>query len=363
MHRSVEDVCHFYFSSLSNSLQGTFEASSQLRHCVRLLTFAILCTSVASEDYASANDDDTEDAIVFPEESSPACIIFFSLMFGFFIILFGAVIGYFSYMEDSLMRTYIKEGDLVEGDVVSAEFARGGGQVGGCSNKRAIAEYITFVEYSRELSTNYTVRVRKQMKAKETDFVKRLVPGSSAMLKSLKSQGEGSTQGEEEEIECDGYVDIGPIHQPSRLGCADMIELYVLPEFPTSALPRRQVERSCGIRNRLSTFALIVIDLALAGFCTRFAAEALVDLTDVRQERIDLYAVLMLATLIVVQVPFVQLCMRGWLWNVLLEEYLESGDFIPIQRDDSSLSTGGSDAFLTMSPTDSVTFDPSFSFQ
>lgn len=320
----------------------------------QLLIFNLLFITVAPDDEESFYDevyDEVED-IFFPEESSPATVLAFSLMFGFFIILFGTVIAYFSFMEDSLMRTYIKDGDLIKGDVMSAEFSRGGGQVGApCSNKRAIAEYIVFVEYSRKLRSNYDVRVRKQMKAKETDFIKPLIPGSHAMLASLKDQVEGDKIVERDHVEgidCDGYVDIGigPIHQSSTLGRPDEIELYVLPDFPTSALPRRQVERACGYRYRLATFAFVVVVLALAAFCTRIAAEALVDMTNPEQGGIEFYAFLFFMGLIVVQAPVIHFCLRDLFWSVLQGEYLNEGDYVPIERDDSSLSTSGSDAFL-----------------
>lgn len=325
--------------------------AEQSQYLSRLFFFACLCAIVASEDEL-AYDDDVDEVINFPEESSPACVLTFSLVFAFFIALFGAVVCYLSFMEDALMHHYIKEGELIKGDVMSAEFARGGGQVGGCSNQRTIAEYICFIEYTRQLAKNYEVRVRKQMRAKETDFVRPLFPKSSAMLKSLKDQAQGNNlvQGDDTEDSIDEYVDIEPTHQSSTLGRPDTIELYVLSDFPTSALPRRQVERSCSYRHRLATFALIVVVLGLAAFCTRIAAEALFDLRDAGQERVDLFAVLLLVALVAVHVPLVHYGLRDWFWNILLEEYMESGEFVPMQRDDSSLSTSASDIFLTTSP-------------
>lgn len=317
---------------------------------IPVVIFAFLCATAAAEDSSSSSyREDDDNGMIYPEESSPACVVVFSLLFGFFIILFCAVLGYFSFMEDSLMRRYIKEGELIKGDVMKADFARGGGQVGACSNKRTIAEYIIFVEYSRELSADYEVRIRKQMKVLETDFSRRLVPGSSAMLQSLKSQEEGDKKANEvetEEILCCGYVDIESVQQSKAFACTKTIELYVLQEFPTSGLPRRQVERSCSYRHRLATFALIVVVLTLAGLCTRVAAATLVDMTDARENAIDLYSILLLAALILAQVPLVHYCMRNLFWSILLKEYLESGDYVTIHRDDSTLSATASDISL-----------------
>ena len=329
----------------------TSYTSHLLRRLLQMLMLASLCTKVYSEEASDYDDDDNEDFIV-TEESSPACVLLFSLMFGFFITMFCAVVGYFAYVEDSLMRTYIKDGELIQGNVMTAEFARGGGQVGPCSNQRTIAEYVTFVEYTRELSTNYEVRVRKQMKAKETDFAKPLLPGSSAMLKSLKYQMEGDNIAEggcSEDIDCDGYVEIGLVHQSSALGRPGTIELYVLPDYPRSALPRRQVERGCSYRHRLATFGLIVVVLALALLCARVAAEALVDMSVSESGRIDSDAILLFTALVLVQLPIVHCGMRGLFWNIIREEYLESGEYVTIHHDDSTLSTTFSDAYLRTS--------------
>lgn len=334
----------------------THRSSDAKLSFLQLFILSSLCTTVCSEEEVYSEIED-----VLSEESSPACVFAFSLIFSFFIMLFGAVVAYFSFMEDSLMRTYIKEGELMTGDVMSFEFARGGGQVGACSNKRAIAEYITFVEYTRKLSTNYEVRVRKQMKAMETDFVKPLLPGSSAMLKSLKDQVENDKiivdrDDDNDSIDCDAYVDIGPIHQSSPLGRPDTIELYVLPDYPTSALPRRQIERAVGHRHRLATLSLLVVVLALAAFCSQIAAEALVDMNNSLQREIEFYALMFFVGLFLVQLPLVHFCLRGLFWNILESEYLASGDYVPpIQRDDSSLSTTGSDAYLLVSPCSSPT--------
>lgn len=343
-------------SDTDHLVRASYNATRRNGHWIfHLFIYALICSTAASEDspLSSYYYDDDELPIYPEEESSPACVLTFSLIFGFFIILFCTVLGYFSFMEDALMRQYIKKGEVIKGDVMKAEFARGGGQVGACSNKRAIAEYNIFVEYPRELSTNYEVRIRKQMKAKETDFVRRPLPGSNAMLQSLKTQEEDENDNigakKSEEVECDGYIDIGPADPSLKagLGQANTIELYILSDYPISALPRRQVEGRCSWRHRLATFALIVVLLALAVFCTRFAAEALVYITGAAEESIDLYSISLFAALLIVQVPLVHYCMRNMFRNILLVEYLESGEYVTIHRDDSTLST--KDSYL-MSP-------------
>jgi hypothetical protein len=309
---------------------------------------------VASSEEADWNDD------LFSDDSDSEwyMVLAFSLMFGFFISLFGATIAYFSVMEDLLMRRYIKNGELIRGDVMSVGFSRGGGRVGACSRSQQRAEYITFVEYTRQLSTNYTVRVRKQMKAKETDFERPLLPASSAMLKIIKVKfGDEESEHEEDSdpAHCDeahcyqSYGDSLPVNALGTFPTPDTIELYILPDYPKSGYPRRQVERYCSCRYRLSTAMLIAFNFALASFCARLAAEAIDDLEDIGQRRIGRYTIGIFAALVVMQVPLIHCCMQGLFSDALREEYLESGEFVPIGReDDSTLSSAGSDAYLNM---------------
>lgn len=337
------------FVSHGNSL------TYSLRNFLPIVCFACRFP-VATSDEDKAED--TLDDVIFSDKTDTEwyMVVFFSFMFGFFIILFGVMIAYFSVMEDLLMRRYIEKGELIRGDVMSVEFARGGGRVGVCSQSRQSTEYITFVEYTRQLSTNYTVRVRKQMKLKETDFVRPLLPGSSAMLKSMKvrvEDEESDQEGDSDEAHygahCyESYDDSGPVNKLGTFPTQDTIELYVLPDYPKSGHPRHQVERGCSGRYRLSTAAFIAFDFALAAFCTRLAMEAIGDLDDMEKRKIGQYAIRIFVVLVVMQVPLIHCCMQKLFSDALREEYLESGEFVPIENDDSSLSSAASDAYLTM---------------
>ena len=328
-----------------------------LQNFLPILCFA--CHWTVATSNKDESEDISDDVIIYSQNSDTEwyMVVIFSFMFGFFIILFGVVTAYFSVMEDLLMRRYIEKGEIIRGDVMSVEYARGGGRVGVCSQSRQSTEYITFVEYTRQLSTNYTVRVRKQMKVRETDFVRPLLPGTSAMLQSMKIKvgDQGSDQGGESDeahygAHCyESYDDSGPVNKLGTFPTPDTIELYILPEYPRSGYPRHQVERVCGCRYRLSTTALIVIDFALAAFCTRLATEAIEDLDDTEQRKIAKFAIRIFVILIAMQVPLTHCCLRKLFSDVLREEYLESGEFVPIEHDDSSLSSAASDAYLTMS--------------
>lgn len=354
-HRSTS-----IYSSLQESLLVSVSHGNSLTYSLRnflpIFCFACCCTVATSNEVES---EDISDDTTYSENSDTEwyMIVFFSFMFSFFIILFGVMIAYFSVMEDLLMRRYIEKGEVIRGDVMSVEYARGGGRVGVCSQSRQSAEYITFVEYTRQLSTSYTARVRKQMKVRETDFLRPLLPGTSAMLQrmTIKVGDQESDQGGESDdarygVNCyESYYDSGPVNKLGTFPTTDTIELYILPDYPRSGYPRHQVERRCCYRYRLSTAALIAFDLALAAFCTRIATEAIEDLDNIEQRKVAQYAIGIFVILVAMQVPLIHCCMQKLFWDVLREEYLESGEFMPIENDDSSLSSAASDVYLTMS--------------
>jgi hypothetical protein len=276
-------------------------------------------------------------------------------MFGFFITLFGAMIAYFSVMEDLLMRSYINKGELIRGDVMSIEFAHGGGRVGACSNDQQFVVYTTFVEYTRHLSTNYTVRVRKQMRANEADFVRPLLPGSNSMLKVEVGDEESAHEKDSDEAHRDedhcykAYGDSFPVNACDMLPFPGTMELYILPDYPKSGHARREVEKYCSYQYRFLTAMLIAFDFALAAFCARLAAEAIDNLENLGKQRGGRCAIGIFVAFVVMQLPLIHCCMRRVFSDALRDEYLESGEFVPIGReDDSTISSAGSDAYLNI---------------
>ena len=134
---------------------------------LRLLPFIILifsCCLVSGEDFGQAFSH-TENGSKGGDETY--IIATFSAFLAFCILSVVASIGYFSSLEDTLIRRYHEEGELVEATVVAAEFARG--RTGGTrwNNKQSAenmeTEYTLFVEYTRPLADNtYVMTVRKQ---------------------------------------------------------------------------------------------------------------------------------------------------------------------------------------------------------
>jgi hypothetical protein len=299
-------------------------------------------------------------------------VLVFSLFFGFFITLFGAFIGYFSVLEDSLMRRYKRDGTSVFAKVVSSEFARGGGQVSLFTKQRDNPEYIAFCEYNCKMTEHYTVRIRKQFKSRQSDFSSNPRPGTEGMLLSIKvalskSRSKQSAAQQQQQpyyaTNYDGTIndnnttnfcgdedpwqlDLNPIGEGTN---RHDLELLFLPDKERSAYPRKQVERACSLRYRLSTIGLVTFGLALAAFCTRLAANDVLALEHGAHRIIGWYAIAVFLMLIFLEVPLIHYCCHTIFVDALREEYLESGEYIPLQCDDSSISSG-SDMYLCMSP-------------
>jgi hypothetical protein len=321
-----------------------------------LYNFPVCCRGEDSDVNNYDTDNVQED--VFDDDISPAykneeeewyMVLIFSLGFGFVITLFGAFVGYFSILEDNLMRKYRREGILIYADVVSSEFARGGGQVAIFTKQRDNPEYIAFVEYNQQICANYTVRVRKQVKAKASDFRSSPQPGTTGMLLSIKLQdGNPSPQAGLAELTQDPCGDdwdgcsISAVDVPRKF-----LEILVLPQYERSGYPLQQVERACSIRYRLSTIGLIAFIVVLAAYCTCSAANDVSDQEQNGNRVIGLYSIAAFVILISLQVPIIHCYCHSIFLDALKEEYLESGEFVPLPCDESSLSSG-SDIFLSL---------------
>jgi hypothetical protein len=309
------------------------------------------------------------------DDDSWFVLLLMSLLFGFVITLFGAWVGYFSTLEDKLMRRYWTEGETIVARVISSDFTRGGGSntVNACvaPNNSASdrfrqpdnSEYLCFCEYDRTLAQNYSVRIRKQCKAKAWDFVFNPRPGSEQMLVSLKKSmlqldengnevmfvefpnqhesccpGAGADNDNDDDEHAAMNGADGP---PER----KFLEMLILPGHELSALPKKAVQRSCSTRYQFSTVGLILFDLCLAAFCTWWAINEVTSLEDDGQRARGWCAIIVFVVLVALEIPLIHSCCHGMLVDALKEEYLDSGDFVPLQDDASSLSSG-SDVYL-----------------
>jgi hypothetical protein len=99
------------------------------------------------------------------------------------------------------------------------------------------------------------------------------------------------------------------------------------------------------------TVAFVVSTLLLATFCVKLALDAV----EGRDETpVHLYSMALFIIVLVLELLFVHIAMRGCIVQALTEEYLESGDKVSgLEHADSSTLSSGSDMFLA-----SLSFDP-----
>ena len=322
--------------------------------CQRLL---FLCTILAFEQVAG-EDGPSYSAYLQPNdgfnrEEDWIVVVMMSLLFSFSIALFASVIGYISTLDDSIMTRYQNDGTPIEADVTCTEFARGGGGLGngGLYLGSNQAEFYTFVEYNQYMSGCYRIRIRKQVRARESDFryPSKVVSALPVLEESKEKPAAPSIEIEidpetlrrNEEIRASQELFWKRYRQEYR-----RLDLLVLPDFPKSGIPLRQVERSRSFRYRVCTFGLVACILMIAAFCMVEAASTILEQEDEKKRHAGWVIFWTFTSLTFLQVPMIHCLFHQTLLGALEEEYLESAEIAPVGNDDSSLSSG-SDMYLS----------------
>ena len=348
----------------------------QRRKPISLLVLIII-SWICRLPIVSANDDDQDlegvnlDDYINHEEIDNGeeidndwyMILLFSLIFGFVITLFGSGVVYFSFLEDALMRRYRDEGDIVRATVMAATFVRSGDSGSCCSQGKTTPELIAFIEYNRILAKNYTVRVRKQIKVREDDLIAPAIIGMPGGMMNIRvNMCQDITtipQNGETNFDDNGEMYTTAPSDLSRRTSALLeqsrsepnigseqyfIDVLVLPYHVQSAYPKKKVERACSFQSMLSTSILIGFIVLLATFCTALALDAVLGMENEHRQRIGCYAIGFLVLLIALEVPLIHFCLHSLFMDTLRAEYLERGEFVPVDGGgSSSLSSKGSD--------------------
>jgi len=312
-----------------------------------LLVLSVCTVSIKGEDFGQSFSHTTNGSNNAGNEV--IITMAFSAFLAFCILSADAAICYFCYLEDKLMKRYLEEGGLVHAAVVAADFARGGNAnpYGKVSSDRLEREYVLFVEYNCPIEeSSYMARIRKQIKAKEAD-IKRTDHFS---------------------YRCEGYEDLAVLDSPIQVRKMlqmfhddengiiknqglGTVEMLVMPHFHKSGILKPHVERVTSRRHRTSMAALITSGVGLALFCARLTAKAISSSGMNGQigggtNLITAYMMGIFSILVLFQMLLLHFCLHKALVGALENEYLNSGEMVPLDdEDDSSLSTG-SDAFL-----------------
>jgi len=245
-------------------------------------------TAESETDNLSSLDDD----IIF---------VVVSLVIAFMLSLFGTFLGYIAFKDNSVMRKYLEDGIVVNAEVVSYEIVRGGKHEG--TGDSSDAEYLVCVEYNQKLNDYQEARIAKTFKVKKGEITHTY---------------------------------------PSNI---PLVELYVLSEEPMSGYPKGQVEKACSCGRRMVTLVLVCFNFFFALICAEVAIVALpIDGYD----NLFLYGVFIILGMVMIQIPFIYLCLDNYCTKSLHHEYFYSGNRMPIIEDSSSLSSG-SDGYLMQS--------------
>ena len=191
-----------------------------------------------------------------------------SLAFIFALCISMITVGflYFSSLEDALLRRFQREGTTVEAKVLGeVSFVRSlppSARSGATGTKEGAAEYAAQVQYSTcEPAGGYTTIVRKRIKALDTDFyLPRAAPDNNdtSPNRVVQVHVELSTEElEKRQLSFDGaseaiFREHAPVYH---------IDLLVLPEHPSSAVPKLQVARD--VRKCWWPTAMLALGLAL----------------------------------------------------------------------------------------------------
>jgi uncharacterized Tic20 family protein len=329
-------------------------------------------------------------------ESDWIMIVVLSLVFAFFVFFLGFVIGYVSILDDSVLRQYQNEGIVVLADVASADLARGRGRnrnmprksddqdknnVDSCGLVTNVylddPEYVAIVEYIQELSGHYRVRVRKQVRVLESDFIYQdtegalivhpgkatnggtTAEGCMTILKAITTEGIDEKDPVDPEFRVKPNTDDTPyIEFPHSSSFYQSLErrklnMLVMPNKPKSGYPLGQVERSQTLRYRLSTVFLVAFMYLLVLFCLSMAIVTIAALDDEKERHLGWIIVSVFATITVLLIPIIHVTRYNMLRNLLEEEYFESAEFARQSgEDDTTICTWGSDIYMALDSKD-----------
>jgi hypothetical protein len=238
----------------------------------------------------------------------------------------GLVIFYYAYLEDQMMQRYKNEGIEVEGDVRHSEEVRTRvSPTGPCSTEaQGELEYVAIVHYKQmDRTERYkTCSVRKQVTAMESDFLEGHLPRHVQIQVDM--------------VDAELARNLKYAFQTPQL-----LELLLISEFPRSALPRQQVERSCSIQQRLPTYGLVLSIFAFTSFFVYLGIAS-----SNKAELATLYWVSGVTLAMLFFEAFaINRFMGEWIRGTLQEKYLEGDDISNLKSMDT-LSTMASDSFL-----------------
>lgn len=254
-------------------------------------------------------------------------IALFGMLCAIALSLISICVGYFSLLEDGLMRIFSEYGIDVRATVVEAQFLRGAvGAIAGADfptgggkeednvdgrtkTLDARNEYNVVIKYMAPgMDPKEPCTVTKQLKVLKSDLVEPPKP----LPRSFNISPEGVCPPAQLIEEANTII-----AQPSGL------DILVLRSHPTSAVPRRQAERLCTVRYRLPTVLLVLFLIALYVFCVYLSIATMPNFPLFSSRAKATFVVT--AVLFTVEVVGVHLFLGNIFRDALKELYLEGG--------------------------------------
>mmetsp|Transcript_7483 Transcript_7483/g.20852 ORF Transcript_7483/g.20852 Transcript_7483/m.20852 type:complete len:373 (+) Transcript_7483:142-1260(+) len=261
------------------------------------------------------------------------------IVFGLILSFIGLGVVFFSYLENNLLRRYKDEGKIVRGEVMSRQLVRGEqrrNDVDEASRNVDTATFAASIHYFFDLADNYPVKIRKQLKIKEGDLIIGYGKGDTC------NADNDAGQNRKERGRVPSLIDLSAISASPRdlTKCksqeyyTESIDLYILPEFLRSGYPKAQVdERTSSHLFRVWTNCVICLPLCMALGCFVYSICVAKGNSNVQ---VSLLAIVVISLFL--EFWFIKDFLRESFQEALRQEYLESGDFISIPRDNSTVS-------------------------
>ena len=251
------------------------------------------------------------------EGSDDACIIgLFCLLFALFVSFVAVVVGYYSFLEDDLMKEYLQNATVHEAAVLTADFSRAATTNDPSSmctrQEHAQSEYLANVEYHVVMKDQKRLLIRKEVKVFAVDF-KKASGSSSDIPHAIDIEFSPTCPSMRED---DLLSDFG----------GQEVDVLVMSGYARSGLPRSQVLRTCSLSYRLPTAGLLVFLLVVAGGCLYTGVKMLIPAAWATYQ----LALTILALVLLIEVGLVVGCWGKCMRDGVHEIYLNGGEFVKL---------------------------------
>ena len=305
--------------------------------CIFLLLLG--CRLGFAEEVVAGSDGDIAEDDATKDMSDVYIIGGFCVLIAILMSFMAVTIGYYSWLEDGLMKDYFQNAVVHEATVLTAEFSRAATTTkpnAACVPKEpGQSEYVARVEYRVTIpKSRQKLMIRKQVKVFASDFKASSEASSSDIPNAIAIEFAGSFT-----IPTDDHHDLESVVQGQE------VEVLVMPGYSRSGLPRSQVLRTCSLSYRLPTLGLLVFLLLMA--CVCFFLGVKLSPEEVRPAGVAAYqlALLTMATVVLAEVSLVVGCWGKGMSEGVKQIYLEGGEYVRISHDDTTISSGD-DSYL-----------------